>query len=78
MKKLNITYDTAEIENGEKIVGETCYTVKMQYVLAEQLLRDPGSCGAISIWPTSSFCSRAWRSCRAGDLWTAASSITNW
>ena len=22
MKKLNITYDTAEIENGEKIVGE--------------------------------------------------------
>lgn len=29
MKKLNITYDTAEIENGEKIVGETCYTVKI-------------------------------------------------
>ena len=45
MKKLNITYDTAEIENGEKIVGETCYTVKMQDALAEQLLRDPGSCG---------------------------------
>ena len=22
MKRLNITYDTAEIENGEKIVGE--------------------------------------------------------
>ena len=43
MKKLNITYDTAEIENGEKIVGETCYTVKMQDALAEQLLRDPGS-----------------------------------
>ena len=59
MKKLNITYDTAEIENGEKIVGETCYSVKMQDALAEQLLRDPGSC-------------------RAGDLWTAASSITNW
>ena len=39
MKKLNITYDTAEIENGEKIVGETCYTVKMQDVLAEQLLQ---------------------------------------
>ena len=28
MKRLNITYDTAEIENGEKIVGETCYTVE--------------------------------------------------
>ena len=27
MKKLNITYNTMEIENGEKIVGETCYTV---------------------------------------------------
>ena len=45
MKKLNITYDTAEIENGEKIIGETCYSVKMQDALAEQLLRDPGSCG---------------------------------
>ena len=49
MKKLNITYDTAEIENGEKIVGETCYTVKMQDALAEQLLRDPGSCGVIDM-----------------------------
>ena len=49
MKKLNITYDTAEIENGEKIVGETCYTVTMQDALAEQLLRDPGSCGAIDM-----------------------------
>ena len=29
MKKLNITYDTMEIENGEKIVGETCYTVEI-------------------------------------------------
>ena len=77
MKKLNITYDTAEIENGEKIIGETCYSVKMQDALAEQLLRDPGSCEP-SIWPTSSFCSRAWRSCRAGNSWTAASSITNW
>ena len=36
MKKLNITYDTAEIENGEKIIGETCYSVKMQDALAEQ------------------------------------------
>ena len=45
MKKLNITYDTAEIENGEKIVGETCYTVKMQ----DALLRDPGSCGVIDM-----------------------------
>jgi len=38
MKKLNITYDTAEIENGEKIVGETCYTVKMQDALADRVL----------------------------------------
>ena len=49
MKKLNITYDTAEIENGEQIVGETCHTVTMQDALAEQLLRDPGSCGAIDM-----------------------------
>ena len=28
MKKLNITYATMEIENGEKIIGETCYTVE--------------------------------------------------
>ena len=49
MKKLNITYDTAEIENGGKIIGETCYSVKMQDALAEQLLRDPGSCGAIDM-----------------------------
>lgn len=47
MKTLNITYDTVEIENGEKIVGETCYPVKMQDALAEQLLRDPSSCGVI-------------------------------
>lgn len=29
MKKLNITYDAMEIEKGEKIVGETCYTVEI-------------------------------------------------
>ena len=34
MKRLNITYDTAEIENGEKIVGETCYTVEFADDLA--------------------------------------------
>lgn len=49
MKKLNITYDTVEIENGEMIVGETCYSVRMQDALAERLLRDPGSCGVIDM-----------------------------
>lgn len=49
MKTLNITYDTVEIENGEKIVGETCYSVKMQDALADQLLRNPGECGAIDM-----------------------------
>ncbi len=27
MKKLNITYDTFEIEKGKHVEGETCYTV---------------------------------------------------
>ena len=49
MKKLNITYDTAGIENGEMIVGETCSTVKMQDALADLLLRNPGECGAIDM-----------------------------
>lgn len=49
MKTLNITYDTVEIEHGEKIVGETCYPVKMQDALADQLLRGPGECGAIDM-----------------------------
>lgn len=49
MKTLNITYDTMEIENGENIVGETCYPVKVQNDLAWQLLRDPGSCRAVDI-----------------------------
>ena len=49
MKTLNITYDTVEIENGEKIVGETCYSVKMQDALADQLLRNPGEGGAIDM-----------------------------
>lgn len=49
MKRLNITYDTVEIENGEMIVGETCYTVKMQDALAEQLLRDPAGAGVIDM-----------------------------
>lgn len=49
-----------------------------------EFLPTPYDCSATpapaepSIWPTSSFCSRAWRSCRAGNSWTAASSITNW
>ena len=49
MKKLNITYATAEVENGEKIVGEPCYAVAVQDALAEQLLRAPGYCGAIDM-----------------------------
>ena len=49
MKKLNITYDTVGIENGEMIVGETCYTVKMQDAPAEQLLRDPAGAGVIDM-----------------------------
>ena len=38
MKRLNINYDTVEVENGEKITGETCYTV------ADRLL-DHGTSG---------------------------------
>ena len=49
MKKLNITYDTAEIDTAEKINGDTCYSVKLQDALAHQLLRDPCSCGAIDM-----------------------------
>ena len=77
MKKLNITYDTAEIENGEKIVGETCYTVKMQDALAEQLLRDPGSCGAIDMAHLE-FLLQSVEILQAGDSWTAASNTMNW
>lgn len=43
MKKLNITYDTAEIENGEKIVGETCYTVDFADNRVADRLLDHGS-----------------------------------
>lgn len=49
MKTLNLTYDTVETENGEKIVGETCYDIKMQDALADLLLRNPGECGAIDM-----------------------------
>lgn len=45
MKRLNITYDTAEIENGEKITGETCYTVEFaDHRVADRLL-DHGTSG---------------------------------
>ncbi len=45
MKKLNITYDTAEIENGEKIVGETCYTVELADDRVADRLLDHGASG---------------------------------
>ena len=45
MKKLNITYDTAEIENGEKIVGETCYTVEFADDRVADRLLDHGTSG---------------------------------
>lgn len=39
MKKLNITYDTMDSENGEKIIGETCYTVEFANdAVADRLL----------------------------------------
>lgn len=44
MKSLNITYDTMEIENGEKITGETCYTVEFTDKVADNLL-DHGTSG---------------------------------
>lgn len=45
MKKLNITYDTAEIENGEKIVGETCYTIELADDRVADRLLDHGASG---------------------------------
>lgn len=45
MKKLNITYNTAEIENGEKIVGETCYTVDFAGDPPRGRLLDHGTSG---------------------------------
>ena len=45
MKKLNITYDTMEIENGEKIIGETCYTVEFADDRVADRLLDHGSSG---------------------------------
>lgn len=45
MKKLNITYDTLEIENGEKITGETCYTVEFADDRVANRLLDHGTSG---------------------------------
>ena len=47
MKKLNITYDTAEIENGETgyIVGETCYIVEFADDRVADRLMDHGTSG---------------------------------
>lgn len=50
MKKLNITYDTMEIENGEKIIGETCYAVEIgDDKVADRLLTNGQSGIAVSI-----------------------------
>ena len=46
MKRLNITYDTMEIENGEKITGETCYTVEFADDRVADRLLDHGTSGA--------------------------------
>jgi hypothetical protein len=45
MKQLDITYDTAEIENGEKITGETCYTVEFADDRVADRLLDHGTSG---------------------------------
>lgn len=45
MKKLSITYNTAEIENGEKIVGETCYAVEFADDRVADRLLDHGTSG---------------------------------
>lgn len=42
MKKLNITYDTFEIENGERVEGETCYTVDARNVAVQRLIDETG------------------------------------
>ena len=50
MKKLNITYDTMEIEKGEKIIGETCYTVEIgDDKVADRLLATGRSGIAVNI-----------------------------
>ena len=50
MKKLNITYGTMEIEGGEKIVGETCYTIEIwDDKVADRLLNHGQSGIAVNI-----------------------------
>ncbi len=43
MKKLNITYDTAKIKNGEKIVRESCYTARFADDRVADCLLDHGT-----------------------------------
>ena len=45
MKRLNITYNAIEIENGEKITGETCYTVEFADDRVADRLLDHGTSG---------------------------------
>ena len=45
MKKLNITYDTMELENGESVYGETCYVVEFGDDRVADRLLDHGSSG---------------------------------
>ncbi len=50
MKKLNITYYTVEIEDGKKIVGETCYAVEIgDDKVADRLLTKGQSGIAVNI-----------------------------
>lgn len=47
MKKLSITYDTFEIENGERVEGETCYTVEIGDDKVAANLLDHGTSGVV-------------------------------
>lgn len=47
MKSLNITYDVMEIENGERVEGETCYTVEIGDDKVAANLLDHGTSGVV-------------------------------
>lgn len=61
MKKLNITYDTFEIENGERVEGETCYTVEIGDDKVAANLLDHGTSGVVVT--SLKRCSRRVKSC---------------
>lgn len=47
MKKLNITYNTFEIENGKHVEGEACYTVEIGDDKVADRLLDHGTSGVV-------------------------------